>query len=100
MGKEWFKVENLEKMQEEEIARYDKGEIDNRNDFHSYRLLNEGKDFLESGIAEHNVTGRFADAMADLIYGQLEWYCKKHSFPNCPGNLGDLGGVLAFLPTG
>ncbi len=92
MEKEWFKVENLEKMQEEALEKYSRGEIDNRGDFHSYRLLNEGKDYAEANIANHNIPMRFVDVTADLIYEELKRYGKKYSIPICRGTLGDFGG--------
>ena len=62
---DWYKVENLQEMQIFRKEMYENGERDNQNDFDSYRMLNEGR--ADSGISNHNATGRSAKNLAVVI---------------------------------
>lgn len=92
---EWYKVENLERVQEELIKKYENGEEDNNSDFHSYRMLKEGK--KDSNIESHNVTGDYSDFLAKSIMNKLKNYTDSCQIELEKRLLGDLGGVSELL---
>lgn len=82
-------MENLEKAQIEQNVKYENGQIDNMNDFHSYRSLNMG---VKSSIALHNAMVDSAKTTARTVKYIASKYLK---FDGC--RIGDFGGGAGFI---
>lgn len=98
MDKEWYKVEELEKLQHEYDASYEEGKIDVKNDFHSYRMLNDGAGMDESAISSHNTNGAPAVVTAKTVEYLAKKYMKK-DLKNGENRLriADFGGGAGFI---
>jgi ubiquinone/menaquinone biosynthesis C-methylase UbiE len=84
--KDWFKVENLSKIQNERMQNYENGDVDVKNDFDSYRKLYEGSD--NSGIESHNELGSSAMLIADCLRDMVGFE---------PETVADMGGGVGFV---
>lgn len=96
----FYEVENLKKSQEELNQRLEAGEqLDNGNDFVSYKMLYEGKTDEESNIASHNIDKAYAECTAASIARCIKKYAANTHTLYDPKSLilGDFGGGAGFL---
>jgi len=98
---DWFKVDNLEEQQIEDMKKYEAGVRDVGGDFQSYRMLVEGN-IEGSGIVHHNVLHDGGMNLAKTISQLIGQYAREHKFRYTPTNMtvGDFGGGVGFLDNG
>lgn len=96
MNDQWFKVENLAESQAKMEDQYENGIINNKNDFHSYRIMAEHG--AGSNIESHNATGSAASAIAFFIHKAVKRYARKHHISTeCMRKMADFGGGCGFI---